>query len=222
MNIVSKAVEQGIDIIAITDHNSTRQCRIVMKEAQQYGITLYPGVEITTREEIHCLAYFPTLSEAEEFQEYLDEHLPFVKNDPALFGYQVVVDEYENIVFEEEKLLLTALNTGIDQIIREVHDLNGIIIPAHVNKQKDSIISQLGFIPQDLQADAFEITRHINRESFISQNKLKADTTVIKSSDAHMVSVIGENPSYFEMESTEFSEFRLALKSLYGRKVVLK
>jgi 3',5'-nucleoside bisphosphate phosphatase len=222
VNIVRKALEKGIDIIGITDHNSTRQCRIVMKEAETAGLKVYPGVEITTREEIHCLAYFNSLDDADRFQEYLDEELPFIKNDPTLFGYQVVVDEHENIVFEEEKLLISALKSGIDQVEVAVHQLNGVFIPAHVNKPKDSIISQLGFIPDNLNADAFEITRHTNRDTFLKVNRLSDKTQLINNSDAHMLESVGENVSFYEMESTDFSEFCLALKNASGRKVVIQ
>lgn len=221
-NIVQKALEKDLDIIGITDHNSTRQCRVVMKEAKEKGLTVYPGVEVTTREEIHCLAFFGSLDETELFQEYLDENLPFIKNDPALFGYQVVVNENEEIIFEEEKLLVSALKTGIDQLEQVVHSLNGIFIPAHVNKCKDSILSQLGFIPEGLNADAFEITRHIDREVFLTKNKLSGSTAVLRNSDSHLLESIGDNTSSLEMESTDFSEFRMALKNQSGRKVVLQ
>lgn len=221
-NIVQTALDRELDIIGITDHNSTRQCKIVMKEAENKGLTVYPGVEVTTREEIHCLAFFGTLKEAEEFQTYLDKQLPFIKNDPSLFGDQVVVDENEDIVFEEEKLLISALYSSIDQIESEVHRLNGIFIPAHANKAKDSILSQLGFIPKGLNADAYEITRHISRSAFIESNRLNTFTTVIRNSDSHIVESIGESFTILEMESTDFDEFRLALRNESERKVVLQ
>lgn len=221
-NIVQKALEKELDIIGITDHNSTRQCSVVMKEAQKKGLTVFPGVEVTTREEIHCLAFFESLDVTERFQKYLDENLPFIKNNPDLFGFQVVVDENEEIVFEEEKLLISALKTGIDQIEQVVHNLNGIFIPAHVNKPKDSILSQLGFIPDGTNADAFEITKHIAKDTFLNKNRLSNTTTVLRNSDSHLLESIGENITLFEMESTDFSEFRMALKNESGRKVVLQ
>lgn len=219
-NIVRKAIESELDIIGITDHNSTRQCEIVMKEAAKEGLSVYPGVEMTTREEIHCLAYFMSLENLREFQIYLDKYLPFIKNDPQLFGDQVVVDENENIVFEEEKLLISALQIGIDKLEKIVHDLNGIFIPAHVNKPKDSLISQLGFIPTDLKVDALEITKHIKSNDFRTMNKVSDQITIIKNSDSHMLESIGKNVSFYEMQTSDFSEFCLALNNLSGRKVV--
>lgn len=219
-NIVQRALEQNLDIIGITDHNSTLQCEIVIKEALKEGLMVYPGVEVTTKEEIHCLAYFSSLNDVSGFQSLLDQYLPNIKNDPKLFGYQVVVDENENIVYEEDKLLISALQIGIDKVEQLVHELNGIFIPAHVNKSKNSLISQLGFVPAALMADAFELTKHMQAKTFISQNRLNSDTIIVRNSDAHMLEQIGENATYLEMESVEFNEFRLALNSLSGRKVI--
>ena len=222
-NIVRKAVENHLDIIGITDHNSTRQCETVIKEAANCGITVYCGVEITTQEEIHCLAFFGNSNDLSKFQTLLDTNLPAIKNNPSLFGYQVVVDEDENIIFTEEKLLINALSLGIEKIESLVHQLNGIFIPAHINKSKNSIISQLGFIPDSLNADAYEITKHgIEVNKFIEVNKLPEYTVLLKNSDAHFPEEIGKNTSEFEMESCDFSEFRLALKNKMGRKVVLQ
>ncbi|PKO99586.1 MAG: histidinol-phosphatase, partial [Bacteroidetes bacterium HGW-Bacteroidetes-9] len=156
--IVEAAKSKKLDIIGITDHNSTRQCRVVAGEAIKAGITVYCGVEVTTKEEVHCLAFFENFEKLDEFQHYLDVNLPDIKNDTALFGYQVVVNEAEEIVNEEEKLLISAINKSIDQVETEVHRLDGIFIPAHVNRPKYSLISQLGFIPPDLKFDALELS----------------------------------------------------------------
>ncbi|HLN53894.1 MAG TPA: PHP domain-containing protein [Lentimicrobium sp.] len=222
-NIVRKALENQLDIIGITDHNSTRQCEIVFKEALKSGITVYTGVEITTKEEIHCLAFFSNPFDLSNFQLILDDNLPVIKNDPLLFGYQVVVDENENIIFEEEKLLINALALGIEKIESIVHQLNGLFIPAHIDKSKNSIISQLGFIPESIKADAFEVTKHVsNIDRILEVNQLPASTIILKNSDAHLPEEIGRCTSNLEMESTDFSEFCLALKNQLGRKVVLQ
>lgn len=221
-NIVQKALDEKLDIIGITDHNSTRQCSIVMHEASKNGLVVYPGVEITTKEEIHCLAFFGTVNELEQFQKHLDAYLPDIKNNTDIFGYQVVVDADEQIVYEEERLLISALNLSIDYVEKLVHECNGLFIPAHTNKPKDSIISQLGFIPPSLKADAYEITRMIDSKTFLSDNRLPETTVLLRNSDAHMIDVIGSQFSQFEMESTDFEEFRQAIRQSNGRKVVLQ
>lgn len=221
-NIVRKAKEHNLDIIGITDHNSTLQCEIVRREAKKEGITVYTGVEITTQEEIHCLAFFESNTALSKFQTFIDQNLPDYKNNPDLFGYQVVVDENENIVYEEDKLLISALNADIDSVESIVHKLNGIFIPAHTNKPANSLLSQLGIIPPSLKVDAFEITNQITNEDFLSQNLLSNDTVIVRNSDAHFIDQIAAVATVLEMESPDFSEFRLALNNLRGRKVVMK
>lgn len=220
-NIVREALKKKIDIIGITDHNSTRQCRMVALEADKAGLTVYTGVEITTREEVHCLAFFETFDILEQFQEYLDEHLPDIKNDPDRFGYQVVVDENENIVYEEPKLLISGLSNGIDQIGEKVRSLNGLFIPAHVNRPKFSLISQLGFIPPDLKADALELSRHTSKEEFVEQFPYLVRRTFVRGSDAHCPEDIGTAFTRIKMENVSFEEFRLALSGSGGREARL-
>ncbi len=219
--IIQEALKKSIDIIGITDHNSTRQCREVSREAQKAGITVYSGVEVTTKEEVHCLAFFETFDILDSFQQYLDLHLPDIMNDTDLFGYQVVVDEAENIVYEEPKLLISAIAQSIDQVEEEVHRLKGIFIPAHINRPKYSLISQLGFVPPDLKADAFELSKHISTEEFLKKFSYLKDRTFIRNSDAHQPDLIGESYTILQMENTDFNEFRQAIAGINGRKVVL-
>jgi len=218
--IVKAAIENKIDIIGITDHNTTRQCRTVVSEAKKAGITVYCGAEITTKEEVHCLAFFENFENLDLFQTYLDTYLPDIKNNPDLFGYQVVVNEEEDIVFEEERLLISAIARNIDQVEKEVHRLGGIFIPAHVNKSKNSLISQLGFVPPDLKFDALELSKHIETEVFLQSYPYLKNSTIIRSSDAHQPDLIGVNTTQLLMQGTEFSEFRLALKNANGREVI--
>jgi predicted metal-dependent phosphoesterase TrpH len=220
-NIVQEALKKKIDIIGITDHNSTRQCKEVSREAIKAGITVYTGVEVTTKEEVHCLAFFETFDILDAFQQYLDKHLPDIKNNTDLFGYQVVVDETENIVYEESRLLISAISQSIDQIAAEVHRLNGIFIPAHVNRPKYSLISQLGFVPPDLKADAFELTKHISIEDFLKKFSYLKGKTFIRNSDAHQPDIIGESFTTLKMADTSFAEFTKALAGIEGREVIV-
>lgn len=218
--IIEAAKSKKLDIIGITDHNSTRQCRVIAGEAEKAGITVYCGVEVTTKEEVHCLAFFENFEKLDEFQHYLDVNLPDIKNDTALFGYQVVVNEAEEIVYEEDKLLISAINKSIDQVEAEVHRLDGIFIPAHVNRPKYSLISQLGFIPPDLKFDALELSKHIETNSFLKSYPYLNKASIIRSSDAHQPELIGESFTRLSMKSSDFSEFRKAIAGTDGREVI--
>ncbi len=221
-NIVQTALDKQIDIIGITDHNSTRQCESVLKAAEGKPISVFCGVEITSKEEVHCLAFFETKSELEQFQKYLDIYLPNISYNPDKFGYQVVVDVDENIIFEEKRWLVPGINQNINEIEHKVHELNGIFIPAHINKPKNSLIAQLGFIPRDLKADAFEISRHISRQKMVEQDNYLIDKTLLQDSDAHFQNEIGSVYNIFDMEEATFSEFRKVIKQENGRKILLK
>ncbi|MFH1118630.1 MAG: PHP domain-containing protein [Bacteroidota bacterium] len=218
--IVKAAIAKKLDIIGITDHNSTRQCRVVAGEAEKAGLTVYCGTEVTTKEEIHCLAFFENLEKLDEFQLFLDANLPDIKNDTGLFGYQVAVNHLEEIVYEEERLLISAIGKSIDQVEKEVHRLGGIFIPAHVNRPKFSLISQLGFIPPDLKFDALELTKQQDTESFLISCPYLKNAVIIRSSDAHHPDKIGESFTSLRMSDTSFREFVIAVGNRDGREVI--
>ena len=220
INIINKAKERKLDIIGLTDHNSTKQCKITSEIGKKNGIFVLCGAEITTKEEVHCLTFFENNERLLDFQQYIETHLPKIKNDIKRFGYQLIVDEEENIIAEEEILLSSALNISIDELANKVHELNGLIIPAHVNRPKFSLISQLGFIPPDIKADAFEITKHITKVEFLKQYAYLNTFTILQNSDSHFINSIGEITSQFEMEEVSFDEIRKALAGKENRKVL--
>ncbi|HWS00708.1 MAG TPA: PHP domain-containing protein, partial [Prolixibacteraceae bacterium] len=125
VNIVNAAKEKKIDLIAITDHNSTLHCSLVKELADEKGISVLCGVEVTTREEVHCLAYFENQATLEIFQKYLDEHLPRLPYLPEQFGYQIIVDKEEKIIRMVENYLNVSISQSIDQVEQEVHRLGG-------------------------------------------------------------------------------------------------
>ena len=219
-NIVEMAAEKNLEIIGITDHNSTRQIPVVAELAAARGIFVLRGVEITTREEIHCLAFFPDQATCEQFQLYIDEHQPFIPNKEGAFGYQVVVDANDMILAMEEKLLITALNKGIGDIEKEVHRLGGIFIPAHIDRPVNSIFSQLGFIPPGLKFEALAITCYTTEKKVQEKFKLDKSIPLLKDSDAHYPRDIGKGYSCFTVEELTFEEVRLALAKKDGRCVI--
>ncbi len=220
INIINKAKERKLDIIGLTDHNSTKQCKVTREIGEKNGIFVLCGAEITTREEVHCLTFFENFEKLSAFQIYIDIHLPKIKNDVQRFGYQLIVDEEENIIEEEEFLLNSALDVSIDALAEKVHELNGLFIPAHVNRQKFSLISQLGFVPTDIKADALEISRHVTKDDFYNQNPYLKAFTLIHNSDSHFIDSIGEISTIFEMNEISFFEIQKALTGKGNRKVI--
>lgn len=219
--IIEKALEMQIDILGITDHNSTRHGPLMRRLGKEKGLFVLTGAEVTSREEVHCLAFFENDSKLSLFQDYLDEWLIPFPNDPEKFGHQVVVDENDMIIDEIGNLLIYSIDRSVSQIEKAVHELNGIFIPAHVNRQRNSIISQLGFVPGDVSADALEISRHTGKDEFLGSNAYLSHYTFIQSSDAHFPGDIGRAYSVFKLQEASFGEIKKALLKQEGREVVL-
>ncbi len=215
--IVDIAAERHLDIIGITDHNSTRHCKVIHKLAAARNIAVLCGAEVTSSEEVHCLAFMPDFERLDLFENYLQEHMQDFPNDPKAFGDQVQVDENEEIVYQEERLLIMAIDQDIDEIEQQVHALDGIFIPAHINRPAFGLISQLGFVPPDLNYDALELSRHITTQNFKKAYPQLADKTFIRSSDAHYVEDIGRCHTLFQLREPSFDEIKLALHNRDGR-----
>lgn len=217
INIVNRALERGLDMIAVTDHNTTRQVKVTQKIGRDKGLFVLGGVEVTSQEEAHCLAYFPDDEKLDQFQLFLDEHLPKIPNDEDRFGYQLIVDENEEIIGEEEYHLLNAIDVDIDGIYEEVHRIGGLFIPAHVNKGTTSLMSQLGFVPPDLKADGIEINRFTTKGDFLKKFAYLKRFSFITDSDAHFVDNIADVYNVIYMKHRTYDEFRLALLGEEGR-----
>ena len=212
-NIIRSAKEKGLHIIAITDHNSTRNVQVCIDIGSREGLYVIPGCEVNTVEEIHCLCYFPHLQAMELFQHYLDERMTDMLNNPDLFGYQVVADENDNIVGEEERALFMGISDSIGEVEKQVHHLNGIFVPAHIDRQKNGVLSQLGFIPVDLTFEALEVSRRTTPAAFVKVHPELAGKRFLQSSDAHYPEHIGSAHTRFYMEKPDWDHFRSALRS---------
>jgi PHP family Zn ribbon phosphoesterase len=218
--IIEEAKSKKLDIIGITDHNSTKNCDVTRKLGEKEGIVVMMGAEVTSKEEVHCLAFFENSEVLNEFQSFLDAKLPDIKNKVKSFGYQLVVNEKEEIIEEIDRLLLSGLTCSIDELEKEVHRLGGIFIPAHVSRPKFSIISQLGFVPSDLNFDALGISKYNSREKLFKNQSYLDECATVQSSDAHFLKDIGSVFTEFEMEEASFAELKQALRGENGRRVI--
>ena len=217
IKIVNRAKEMDLQIIGITDHNSTLNAKLVKQLGQKEEILVLTGAEVTTREEVHCLAFFDKDEQLDEFQEYLEKHITKISNPEGHFGYQPVVDENDNIKELIPYFLTAALNMGIAEIQKKVHDLDGIFIPAHVDRPLFGIFGQLGFIPENLEFDALGITRNIDPNHARKHYVLEDNISLLYNSDAHFLQQIGTIYSKFNMEKLNFKEVKMALNQQDNR-----
>lgn len=212
--ILPKLIQFSISLIAITDHNSVLNFPAFIDFPGQ-GVTVIPGMELTTREEVHLLAFFPNYSVALQFQALVDSLRQNIPNNPDLFGNQLIINEKEEIVAEEKILLAQAIAISIEDAVKIIHELHGLAIPSHVDRHRFSITSQLGFIPPSLPIDGVEITRASAADSYASRYP------IIISSDAHSLSMLRPCPIRLEAPNATFYDLSLGLKNAEGRRIVL-
>ena len=216
--IIAAAQLKGMDIIGICDHNSTENSPALIKAARHTDIHVIPGMEVTSREEVHVLGLFDDLASALELQGRIYENLPG-KNDTEAFGMQVVVNEKEEVLGFNEKLLIGATTLPLEEIIRLIHSLGGIAIASHIDREAFSLVGQLGFIPEDIDLDAVEVSPRISLEE--AKARYPSSYPITTSSDAHYPDDIGKSYTSFWLEDGTVTEMRKALRGSNGRKVIL-
>ena len=156
-NIVGMAAIKGLDVIAVTDHNSCRNCPAVMKLAQQFGVLAIPGMEINTSEEVHAVCLFPSLEQALAFDDYVYERLMKFPNKEEIFGRQQLMDEEDREIGTEPYLLISSVDISFDRLWGLVRSYEGAMFPAHVEKDANSLIANLGFVPPDSKFKTAEL-----------------------------------------------------------------
>lgn len=214
--IVRTARERGLDAIAVTDHNSTLQCREVQALGKEIGLKVFAGVEVTTREEAHCLVFFETDEARLFFQTYLEAHLPPIPNDPVRFGDQVWVNGSDEIMGEAPYLLLSALDEGVDQVARVARSLGCLFVAAHVERPAFSLIGQLGFIDPSLPLDGIEFADAERYAAFAQRHPYLRKYTRYTASDAHYPFQIGTHPSVLQADSLSFEGLGKAMRAENG------
>ena len=217
--IVQRAVETGLDIIAVTDHNSAENAEAAVELGNAYGVKVFPGMEINTREEVHVLAIFESMSQAIAIQDEVYQRLEG-ENDPSVFGDQVVANASDEVEGFNTRLLIGAVDMGVEEVVERIHDLEGLCIASHVDRPSFSIISQLGFVPRHLGLDALEISRK-DRAKFIEPYVDKGRYQLVCFSDSHNLRNIGTHFSTFFLEQSDFTEVLKAFRNEGGRRIEL-
>jgi hypothetical protein len=197
-NIVNMAYIKGLNIISVTDHNSINNFPAIRSIGEKLGIEVIPGIEVTTKEEVHVLCYFRKYSDAQKFADIIYESLPDMKNQPHIFGEQNIYNSDDEIIGNLSKLLINAASYSIDEIFNMAKEYHGTAVPAHINKKTNSILGVLGFIPFNLKMDFVEVfQKNSIDEKFIKKYM------VLKNSDAHQLTDISESVSSLELDNIE-------------------
>ncbi len=184
-NLVNTMKVFGYDLIALTDHNSCRNCRAAMQAGKAAGITVVPGMELCTSEEIHVVCLFPDADSAEAFSALVRDNIPPVNNRPEIFGEQLVMDDADTVLDNEPLLLNTASYFSIDEVPALVAQYGGACFPAHIDRHSYSILSALGDFSEDLPVAAFELTMQADEAHYRDTYPALKDKLLLRDSDAH-------------------------------------
>ena len=214
--IVEEALGNGIQLIAITDHNASANVAAVMQAARETELIILPGMELQTREEVHVLCLFDELDQLAVLQAWVDRALPPIPNNPDFFGEQFIVDATGEFIAREERLLLNSVDGSLQQAWQQVNALGGLFIPAHVNRTAFGLIGVLGLVPDDLSLEALEISRHMQPEETLRKFPQLRGYPLIQNGDVHY---LGDylGATNYHIEAPTVAELRLALRMEAGR-----
>ncbi len=214
--IVQKALDCGINLIVVTDHNASENVPAVIKAAEDYDLTVLPGMELQTEEEVHVLCLFDHMEQLNRLQKIVNQKLPDVKNNIEYFGEQFIVDHTGDFIRRKDRLLINSTRLSFEEAFHIVSDLGGLFIPAHVNRQAFGLIDRLGFVPPDLDIDALEISKHLSLEKAVKKYPQIKNFALIQSGDVHYLDdFLGVNR--FIIEKPTISEIKMAFKGANGR-----
>ena len=218
--IVEQAKLKGLDIIGICDHNSIENVVYVKKAGEKEGLAVIGGIEVTSKEEVHILAYFDEDEKMVELADLIYENLPG-ENDERLFGTQIVANEDDEVMSLNSRLLIGATSLSIEYLVARIHALSGLAIASHIDREGFGIIGQLGYIPDNLELDGLEISPRLS----LNEAKIKfgqsCNLPFVTSSDAHNLEDIGKSYTCLSIAEANIKEIRKALYGEDGRKVVM-
>lgn len=214
--IVEQAISQGITLLAITDHNASANVEAVMQAARGTSLSVLPGMEMQTHEEVHLLCLFDTLDQLAAWQKTVDDRLPVIPNRTHLFGEQFVVDATGEFIRREERLLLNSVKIELGDAVKRVSSLGGLAIPAHVDRKANGLMELLGLLPPGFEA--LEISRHITPLAVREKYPFIGDIPLLQNGDVHYLDgFLGVTE--FELESLTIADIRKALNGQDGRAV---
>ncbi|RQD75684.1 MAG: PHP domain-containing protein [Halanaerobium sp. MSAO_Bac5] len=217
--IVNKAKQEGIEVLALTDHNSAENAEVFKYFCEQNDIFFIPAMETETREEIHILSFFPDLASLFEWQEIVYANLPEIENDEDFFGPQIKCSFSDEFQSKVGRFLAGSSELSLEKCLKTISSLGGIVIPSHMDR-RNSIISQLGFIPPELGIETIEISKNTTIEEVSKKQPQLLCYQMIQNSDSHYLKEIRSYHNLV-MQERSFAEFLKAVKGEKGRKIIL-
>ena len=197
-NLVNMAALAGLQVIAVSDHNTTKNVPAAMKVGQSVGVLVVPAMELTTKEDIHVLCLLPDLDSAEALRQYVYERLPQRKNRPKAFGNQFVMDENDEIIEEETQILKFGSSIGVYETKKLLEDFGGLAVPAHIDRASFSLIGVMGNVDTEMGFRVYETTIGCDRAALMEKYHFRGG--FISNSDAHDLIAIQDAERTLEVE----------------------
>ena len=214
--LVGRAVAEKLDVIAICDHNASENVPHVIRAARGHELVVLPGMEITSREEVHLLALFDRMDCLQRLQDIVYSHLPGI-NDESRFGCQAIVNELDEVEGFNERLLIGATELAVADLVGHIHDFGGLTVASHIDRESFSVISQLGFVDPEIPFDALEISGRTGLAGARRKYPDLARYPFLTSSDAHRIEEIGGGYTEILLEEPSVQELKMAFAGLEGR-----
>ena len=213
-NLVRMAKLCGIDLLALTDHNSTANCRAAMEVGKEVGVMVLSGMELCTQEEIHVICLLPDIESATAFGELVRTHIPPIQNRPEIFGNQNICDRKDYVLDAESLLLTNATDIPLSDVVPLVQSYGGICFPAHIDRASYSLISVLGTFPDTMGFQAAECTMEANVPLWTAQQPILKQLHVLQNSDAHTLERLASTtPQALPLDSCSFAGLHTYLES---------
>lgn len=210
-NIVNMAKLCGLDTIAVSDHNSVKNAKAAIEAGKRIGLTVLPAMEVETEESVHILTLYPDMESAEEAAKAVYNALPDIKNRPEIFGRQLVMDADDNITGVEERLLISPTSLSVNSLFDMVKSVGGLFIPAHIDRHSYSILTALGFMPQDLDIKMVEISKNTtDLTAYLESRPELKKYRILRNSDAHYLDQLSERDAFLDTDNA-FNLFKGAI-----------
>lgn len=204
-NIAGMGVLAGLNVMALTDHNSCKNCPAFYKAARANGIIPIAGMELTTAEDIHAVCLFETLQGAMAFDEYVSAHRMKIPNNTEIFGEQLIMGENDEPIGAEEWYLHPASDISIEDGPAVTAKFGGVCYPAHVDRETNGIIATLGDFPPIKGVTCAEFYNSEKQAEYFAKYPLLKEKRIVVSSDAHNLWSIRDKAAYFEIADEPYS-----------------
>lgn len=213
-DLVHMAALAGLQVIALADHNTTRNVPAAMAVGEKSGVLVVPAMELTTKEDIHVLCLLPSLEQAEALRRYVYEKLPPRKNRPKIFGHQYVMDETDAVIEEEQQLLSFGADIGIYEVRGLLEGYGGLAVPAHIDRASYSLLGVMGLIDPAMGFTVYETTADCDRQALLEKYRFSGG--FIANSDAHDLTAIRDARRTLEISALTPEAVIAAVRRLGG------